>query len=103
MNFRASTTHTPLGYAVENRGKYSVAVGATDRRLLLELAAGAQGLFDGLGYRGIEMLGISPQSMFEHNPELRILRISPFGQTGPPAPRRGEHSHLLREILRIYP
>ena len=43
-----------------------------------------------LGPGRLEAAGLSPEGLHARNPRLAILRISPFGQTGPLAGERGD-------------
>ena len=69
-----------------NRGKKSIALDlgdALDRARFLELAARVDLLFEDAGPGELEALGLSPEALFERNPQLGIVRISPWGQDGP--------------------
>jgi crotonobetainyl-CoA:carnitine CoA-transferase CaiB-like acyl-CoA transferase len=82
-----------LYFQSENRGKYSV---CADLRLLQEdaglarLLAVADALVEDLGPGRMEQAGLSPEGLQTRHPRLCLLRISPFGQTGPLARERGD-------------
>lgn len=50
---------------------------------LLAAAEGADVLIESLGAGELERLGVSPEALHRANPDLAIVRISDFGQTGP--------------------
>lgn len=54
-----------------------------DATTVRSLLAGADLLVEALGAGGLEALGLSPSSFAVVNPHLAVVRISPFGQTGP--------------------
>ena len=57
---------------------------------LAPLLASADALVEDLGPGRLEAAGLSPDALHARNPRLAILRISPFGQTGPLAGERGD-------------
>jgi crotonobetainyl-CoA:carnitine CoA-transferase CaiB-like acyl-CoA transferase len=82
-----------LYFQSENRGKYSVC--ADLRRLqeeswLARLLAVADALVEDLEPGRMEQAGLSPAVLQARHPRLCLLRISPFGQTGPLAGERGD-------------
>src|SRR5262245_41161038 len=82
-----------LYFQSENRGKLSVV--AELRELAAEpwlrrLLATADAFIEDRGPGRLESLGLSPESLHASHPGLAILRISPFGQTGPLANERGD-------------
>lgn len=82
-----------LYFQSENRGKYSVVAARADLAAagwLAPLLASADAIVEDLGPGRLEAAGLSPDAMHERNPRLAILRISPFGQTGPLAGERGD-------------
>jgi formyl-CoA transferase len=82
-----------LYFQSENRGKYSVAAARTDLAgggWLAPLVASADAIVEDLGPGRLEAAGLSPDALHLRNPRLAILRISPFGQTGPLAGERGD-------------
>ena len=90
---RAFPESPRLYFQSENRGKYSVVAGARtspaadgSRRSL----ASADALVEDLGPGRLEAAGLAPDALHARNPRLAILRISPFGQTGPLAGERGD-------------
>ena len=82
-----------LYFQSENRGKYSVSAELTDLETapwLARLLASADAIVEDLGPGRLEAAGLSPDALLAKNPRLAILRISPFGQTGPLAAERGD-------------
>ena len=82
-----------LYFQSENRGKYSVTAELTDLETvpwLARLLASADAIVEDLGPGRLEAAGLSPDALLAKNPRLAILRISPFGQTGPLAAERGD-------------
>lgn len=75
-----------LLFQSENRGKSSVVVRLEDLsstpsvRALIE---SADGLIEDLGPGGLEALRLDPDVLLAANAPLAILRISPYGQSGP--------------------
>jgi crotonobetainyl-CoA:carnitine CoA-transferase CaiB-like acyl-CoA transferase len=76
----------------ENRGKLSAcadlagAAPSWARRLVAQ----ADAVVEDWGPGGLEALGLAPAALEADNPQLCVLRISPFGQTGPLAGARGD-------------
>lgn len=82
-----------LYFQSENRGKYSVIAGReglAKEPWLARLLSTADAVVEDLGPRRLESAGLSPDMMHAVNPRLVVLRISPFGQTGPLAGERGD-------------
>ena len=82
-----------LSFQSENRGKYSVLAEPEDftrEPWLAKLLASADALVEDLGPGRLESAGLSPDALDERCPRLSVLRISPFGQTGPLAAERGD-------------
>lgn len=82
-----------LAFQSENRGKLSVLGDLTDLRgdgWLAPLLASADGVIEDLGPGRLEADGLGPDILRARHPHLSILRISPFGQTGPLAHERGD-------------
>jgi formyl-CoA transferase len=82
-----------LYFQSENRGKYSVVAERADLAAsgwLAPLLASADALVEDLGAGRLEAAGLSPDALHGRNPRLAVLRISPFGQTGPLAGERGD-------------
>src|SRR5262249_40400273 len=52
--------------------------------------ASADAIIEDLGAGRLEAVGLSPESLIANNARLAVLRISPFGQTGPLAGERGD-------------
>src|SRR5258705_5912527 len=77
----------------ESRGKLSVVAEPRDfarEPWLRRLFATADALVEDHGPGHLESLGLSPEALHASNPSLVMLRISPFGQTGPLAGERGD-------------
>ena len=73
-----------------NAGKLSIALDpgdASDRAQIAALAVRADIVLEDWGPGGLEARGLEPEAWLEANPRLVIVRISPFGQTGPWATR----------------
>ncbi|PYM93438.1 MAG: hypothetical protein DME04_11405 [Candidatus Rokuibacteriota bacterium] len=82
-----------LYFQSENRGKLSVVAEPRDFALepwLRRLFATADALVEDHGPGHLESLGLAPEALHASNPSLALLRISPFGQTGPLAGERGD-------------
>ncbi len=82
-----------LYFQSENRGKYSVVaeLGELGREpWLAKLLATADAVIEDLGPGRLEAIGLSPAALCALNARLAVLRISPFGQTGPLAGERGD-------------
>jgi formyl-CoA transferase len=82
-----------LVFASEARGTYSVALDLSqrdDRAVFASLAAVADGLIEDLGPGALENLDLSPSILRRDNPRLSVLRLSPFGQTGPLSNEAGD-------------
>ncbi|MEE8301886.1 MAG: CoA transferase [Candidatus Tectomicrobia bacterium] len=63
------------------------AEGASD--LIRELAAKGDVLVEGFRPGTLEKMGLAPDTLLAQNPDLIIVRVSGFGQTGPYSPRPG--------------
>jgi crotonobetainyl-CoA:carnitine CoA-transferase CaiB-like acyl-CoA transferase len=73
-----------------NAGKQSIVLDprdAQDRARFRAFAEGADIVFEDWGAGGLEARGLLPDEWLEANPQLSIVRISPWGQTGPWAQR----------------
>jgi crotonobetainyl-CoA:carnitine CoA-transferase CaiB-like acyl-CoA transferase len=57
--------------------------------LLRQLATRADVLVEGFRPGTLEEMGLAPDTLHSQNPQLIIVRVSGFGQTGPYAPRPG--------------
>lgn len=69
-----------------NAGKRSIVLNprdAQDRARFNAFAARAQIVFEDWGAGGLESRGLTPETWLEENPRLCIVRISPWGQSGP--------------------
>lgn len=68
------------------RGKRSLTLDVrldAGRKLFVRLAALSQVLIENFRPGSLEALGLAPEKLLEANPNLVILRISGFGQSGP--------------------
>jgi len=73
-----------------NAGKKSIVLDPRDaqaRARIGRLAERADILFEDWGPGGLEAQGLDPEQWLEANPQLSIVRISPWGQVGPWADR----------------
>jgi crotonobetainyl-CoA:carnitine CoA-transferase CaiB-like acyl-CoA transferase len=87
------TGEDSLYFQSENRGKYSVVAaldGLTRAQWLTRLLAGADAIVEDQGPGHLESVGLAPDTLLKKNPRLAMLRLSPFGQTGPLAHERGD-------------
>ena len=87
------TGEDSLYFQSENRGKYSVVAALdelTREHWLTRLLATADAVVEDLGPGQLESVALAPDSLLTKNPRLAMLRISPFGQTGPLARERGD-------------
>lgn len=79
-------------WKVYARNKRSLGLNFRAKRaagLLRELATRADVLVEGFRPGTLEEMGLAPATLHVHNPNLIIVRVSGFGQTGPYAPRPG--------------
>jgi len=79
-------------WKVYSRNKRSIGLNLRDekaREILLKLVPTAQVLVENFRPGRMEEMGLSPEILHQHNPELVIVRISGFGQTGPYRERPG--------------
>ena len=70
---------------------------------LARLLATADAVVEDLGPGALEAAGLGPDVLERENPRLVLLRISPFGQTGPlrgRARRRSHRAGVLRRAVR---
>src|SRR5688500_3742896 len=58
------------------------------RAIMERLVADADGLTENVRPGGMEQWGLGPERLLEINPDLVMLRVTGFGQTGPYAQRR---------------
>jgi succinyl-CoA---D-citramalate CoA-transferase len=82
-----------LYFQSENRGKYSVTAELADftrEPWLAKLLETADAIVEDLGPGRLESAGLSPETLLAKNARLAVLRVSPFGQTGPLALERGD-------------
>ena len=89
----AVTGEDSLYFQSENRGKYSVVAELdelTREPWLASLLASADAVIEDFGTGRLEAAGLPPESLIANNAGLAVLRISPFGQTGPLAGERGD-------------
>jgi len=79
-------------WKVYARNKRSLGLNFRAKRapsLLRELAARADVLVEGFRPGTLEEMGLAPATLHAQNPNLIIVRVTGFGQTGPYAPRPG--------------
>ena len=57
--------------------------------VIFDLAAQADVLVEGFRPGTMEKMGLAPETLHKRHPDLIIVRVSGFGQTGPYAPRPG--------------
>jgi formyl-CoA transferase len=89
----AITGEDSLYFQTENRGKSSVVAELSDlarEPWLVKLLASADAVVEDHGPGGLEAAALSPEAMRRTNQRLAVLRISPFGQTGPLASERAD-------------
>lgn len=87
-----------LRFAYENTSKRSVVLDLSSgngRSALMALAAQADLLIEGFGAGGLERLGLAPAELRATNPALVVVRISPYGQTGPFAQWKADDNTLM--------
>ncbi len=80
------TKGTPSHWKVYARNKKSVSLNLRierARELLLDLVATAQVLVENFVPGRLESIGLGPDVLLAHNPNLIVLRVSGWGQTGP--------------------
>ena len=85
--------HSSLLWAVEARNKKSLAIDLQkqqERKVVVDLIRGTDLLIEDLGPGGLEELGMSYEGLEAENPGLVLLRVSPFGQSGPYKDLAGE-------------
>lgn len=79
-------------WLVIGRNKRSVTLDlkhAKGRKVLLELVESADALVESFRPGVLERLGLAPETLHEANPQLVVVRVSAFGQTGPYSHRPG--------------
>lgn len=79
-------------FAGLNRGKRSIALDLKSehgKKLVLELAGSADVVIEGFKPGTLARLGVGPDVLRAHNPNLIVCSVSSFGQTGPLGPRGG--------------
>ena len=82
----------PLWWKVYGRNKKSIALDLksdADRQALLKLVPQAQVVIESFRHGGMEDFGLGPEQLHAVNPQLVIVRISGWGQSGPYADRPG--------------
>ncbi|MCM2559518.1 CoA transferase [Alcaligenes faecalis] len=85
-------------FEVTTRGKQRETVdlkSAAGRARVLELAAEADALIEGMRPGVMERLGLGPQDCWQHNPALVYGRITGWGQSGPLARTVGHDINYL--------
>jgi crotonobetainyl-CoA:carnitine CoA-transferase CaiB-like acyl-CoA transferase len=87
-----SVGETPLWFSVLARNKRSMTLdlsGPEGRDLMLRLLDQSDVLVENFRPGVLERLGLGPDVLLARRPELVILRVSGFGQSGPYRDRRG--------------
>lgn len=82
----------PLYWKVTNRGKKGITLDVRKpqgRDLFLKLVASFDVLVENFRAGTLERWGLGPETLFEANPRLVLLRVTGFGQTGPNAGKPG--------------
>jgi len=82
----------PLWWKVYGRNKKSICLDLKNdahRQALLKLVPQAQVVIESFRHGGMEAFGLGPAVLHAVNPQLVIVRISGWGQTGPYAHRPG--------------
>ncbi len=90
--WRLAEGDTSMLYRTINRGKRSIVLDLRSeegRAAVLALAAEADVVLENFRPGTLERWGIGPAALEAANPELVLVRISAFGQTGPMAARPG--------------
>jgi formyl-CoA transferase len=91
-NWRLYAGSTSLLYRTINRGKKSVALDLRTpegRAVVLDLVRRSDVLLENFRPGTLERWGLGPDELDAANPDLVIVRISAFGQTGPHSERPG--------------
>jgi formyl-CoA transferase len=91
-NWRLYAGSTSMLYRTINRGKKSVVLDLrtpAGRNIVLDLVRHCDILLENFRPGTLEKWGIGPDELDAVNPDLVIVRISAFGQTGPLAERPG--------------
>ena len=91
------TESESLYFATRNVGKQSIVVdlkSAVGHEQVLVLLKSADILMDSLGAGGLAAAGLNPEALQALYPQLVIVSISDFGQTGPYAGFRGSNAVL---------
>lgn len=91
-NWRLHRGDTSMLYRTINRNKKSIVIDLrTDegRRDVIELAAHSDILLENFRPGTLEKWGLGPEALSVNNPDLIVVRVSAFGQTGPMAERPG--------------
>src|SRR5207253_1276231 len=57
--------------------------------IILDLVEHFDVLIESFRFRYLENLGVGPERLHQKNPQLVVVRVSGFGQTGPYAKRPG--------------
>jgi crotonobetainyl-CoA:carnitine CoA-transferase CaiB-like acyl-CoA transferase len=86
------TEGVPLWWQVYGRNKKSLALDlrqGAGREVLVRLVEGAQILVENYRPGTLEKMGLAPDVLLARNPQLVIVRISGWGQTGPWRQRPG--------------
>jgi formyl-CoA transferase len=106
-NWRLYSGNTSMLYRTLNRNKKSIVLNLkTDagRSTVLDLVRHCDVLLENFRPGTLEKWGLGPEQLEEVNPDLVIVRISAFGQTGPRSGRPGfaavaEAAGGMRELI----
>ncbi|HYH29368.1 MAG TPA: CaiB/BaiF CoA-transferase family protein, partial [Pseudonocardia sp.] len=91
-NWRLYAGSTSLLYRTINRGKKSITLDLRTpegRDVVLDLVRHCDVLLENFRPGTLEKWGLGPEALDVANPELVVVRVSAFGQTGPLADRPG--------------
>ena len=82
----------PCSWKVYARNKKSVSLdlrSETGRAILLDLVPTARVLVENFRAGALERMGLGPDVLLDRNPDLVVVRVSGYGQTGPYADKPG--------------
>lgn len=91
-NWRLYAGNTSMLYRVINRNKRSMVLDLKEeegRQVVLDLVKHCDVLLENFRPGTLERWGIGPEELQKANPELVLVRISAFGQTGPMSAQPG--------------
>jgi crotonobetainyl-CoA:carnitine CoA-transferase CaiB-like acyl-CoA transferase len=85
--------NSSLLFESEARGTFSIALDIADpadREVMLRIAEAADIVIEDLGKGVLEAAGLAPEALLRRRPGLGIIRVSPYGQTGPLSDLEGD-------------